>query len=118
MKVPRYLSYLQRWTLIGLAIGVISGLGAALFYLLLNLGTSFFLRHLASFHPPLPAGEGEATAPTFSTVRWWLLALVPGVGGLISGLMVYGLASEAEGHGTDAVIMAFHKLGGAVRKRI
>lgn len=81
MKVPRYLSYLQRWTLIGLAIGVISGLGAALFYFLLNLGTSFFLGHLAGFHPPLPAGEGEAAQTSFDAVRWWLLALIPGVGG-------------------------------------
>lgn len=118
MRVPRYLNYLQRWTLIGLVIGVISGLGAVIFYFLLNLGTEFFLGYLAGFHLPFPAGEGGASPSSFSNVRWWLLALIPGIGGLISGFIVYRWAPEAEGHGTDAVITAFHRLGGAVRGRI
>lgn len=117
MRVPRYLNYLQRWTLIGLLIGIVSGLGAALFYFLLNLGTNFFLGYLTGFHPPSPAGEGGGSS-NFNNVRWWLLALVPGIGGLISGFIVYKWAPEAEGDGTDAVISAFHRLGGAIRGRI
>ncbi len=42
---------------------------------------------------------------------WWLTPLIVGFGGLVSGLIVYGLAPEAEGHGTDAVISAFHRRG-------
>ena len=36
-------------------------------------------------------------------------------GGLISGFLVYTFAPEAEGHGTDTVIRAFHRQGGYIR---
>ena len=51
------------------------------------------------------------------TNRWAVLA-VPTVGGLLCGLLVYGLAPEAEGHGTDAMVRAFHRLGGRIRGRV
>jgi hypothetical protein len=50
--------------------------------------------------------------------RAWLLPAVTALGGLISGLIVFNLAPEAEGHGTDAAIEAIHKKGGAIRARI
>jgi len=34
------------------------------------------------------------------------------LGGLISGALVYGLAPETEGHGTDTVVKALHWTGG------
>ena len=37
---------------------------------------------------------------------------MPAVGGLISGILVFTWAPEAEGHGTDAMIRAFHRGGG------
>jgi len=37
------------------------------------------------------------------------------IGGLLSGFFVYTFAPEAEGHGTDAVIRAFHRTGGYLR---
>ncbi|MEJ2236657.1 MAG: chloride channel protein [Syntrophobacterales bacterium] len=40
------------------------------------------------------------------------------LGGLISGFMVYALAPEAEGHGTDTAVKAFHHLGGRIRARV
>jgi CIC family chloride channel protein len=46
------------------------------------------------------------------------LPLVVAVGGLISGAIVFGLAPEAEGHGTDAAIDAIHHRGGRIRARI
>jgi len=42
--------------------------------------------------------------------RSWLIPLVTTLGGLISGLLVFGLAPEAEGHGTDSAIDAFHNM--------
>ncbi len=48
----------------------------------------------------------------------WLFFLVPTVGGLLSGLLVYSLAPETEGHGTDAMIDNFHNKGGKVRTRV
>src|SRR5919112_2871498 len=47
-----------------------------------------------------------------------MVLLVPTLGGLASGLLVFSLAPEAEGHGTDAMIRAFHRGGGVIRGRI
>jgi len=33
-------------------------------------------------------------------------------------VIVYLIAPEAEGHGTDAMIAAFHHKGGKIRKRV
>ena len=58
--------------------------------------------------------------PKFLTALWrWLrkpssMAL----GGLLSGWIVYRWAPEAEGHGTDAAVAAYHQRGGEVRGRI
>ena len=50
--------------------------------------------------------------------RTWLYLLIPTLGGLGAGLLVFLLAPEAEGHGTDAMIEAFHHAGGFIRKRV
>ena len=44
-----------------------------------------------------------------------LLIFVIVVGGLISGFLVYTFAPEAEGHGTDTAVRAFHRTGGFIR---
>ena len=38
--------------------------------------------------------------------------------GLLAGVLVFKLAPEAEGHGTDAVINAYHRKGALLRPRI
>ena len=43
---------------------------------------------------------------------------MPTVGGILSGFLVYTLAPEAEGHGTDAAIAAYHFHQGQVRPRV
>ena len=48
----------------------------------------------------------------------WLIPLATTLGGLISGLLVYNIAPEAEGHGTDTVVKAFHRAGGFIRARV
>ena len=66
--------------------------------------------------PPNPVGEGEATV--MGMARPWLLPVITALGGLISGIIVFKLAPEAEGHGTDAAIESIHKKGGMIRARI
>ncbi len=44
-----------------------------------------------------------------------MVILVLVIGGFLSGFFVYTFAPEAEGHGTDAVIRAFHRTGGYLR---
>ena len=47
-----------------------------------------------------------------------LVILVPTVGGLISGWIVYTFAPEAEGHGTDEVIKAYHRKRGVIKYQV
>ena len=109
-------AYFQRWLVLGALIGVVAGLGAITFYSAIAFSTHLFLGGIAGFTPPSPAGEG-ATVITPITRRW-LIPVVTTLGGLLTGLIVYTLAPEAEGHGTDAAIEAFHKKGGRIRARI
>ena len=67
---------------------------------------------------PEPAGEYILfAAPSTAFSPWWILAVIT-IGGLVSGLIVYTFAPEAEGHGTDAVIESFHYKEGRMRARI
>ncbi len=112
----RSAAYLRKWVFLGALIGVISGLGAAAFFIALELATKFFLGTLVGFEPATPAGEGGAGI--VDVVRPWLLPIVVGLGGLISGIIVFRFAPEAEGHGTDAAIGAFHHGPRGIRSRI
>jgi CIC family chloride channel protein len=61
-------------------------------------------------------GEGEINFSLPSKI--WLIPLITGAGGLISGILTYIFAPEAEGHGTDSAIEAFHFKKGDIRKRV
>ena len=100
-------SYLKKWIVLGVVIGAVAGLGAIVFYEALALCTHFFLGVLAGYRVPTPAGEGGG-AGSASFARPWLLPLIVGFGALLAGLLVFGIAPEAEGHGTDAAISAVH----------
>jgi H+/Cl- antiporter ClcA len=112
----RSASYLRKWIVLGALIGVISGTGSAVFFKALEVATSLFLGLLAGFTPASPAGEGGA--PLTDPLRPWAIPLIVALGGLISGVIVFRWAPEAEGHGTDAAIAAFHHRPRSVRARI
>lgn len=48
----------------------------------------------------------------------WPMLVVPAIGGGLAGAFAVWLAPEATGHGTDAVIRAFHQEKGAIRARV
>lgn len=108
-----------RWMLYGLLLGVVGGLGAMLFENGLELAQTRILPGLAGFFPPR-AGDASAVFPggADSSPLWWLVVLLPALGGLASGVLVFTLAPEAEGHGTDAMIRSFHRFHGQVRARV
>jgi H+/Cl- antiporter ClcA len=97
-------------------IGAIAGLGAIVFYEALVVCTHFFLNVCAGYQVPTPAGEGGLAAST-SAARPWALPLVAGVGALLGAILVFRIAPEAEGHGTDAAISAVHHNPRGVRFR-
>lgn len=110
--------YLLKWLLISTLIGLVAGVGAIVFYAAIHFANDLFLGRLVGYFPPDPAGEGEhGIMALWSAVHPWLLPIVTTLGGLLSGLIVFSLAPEAEGHGTDAAIAAFHQ-GKSIRARI
>ncbi len=106
-----------RWPLMSIAVGVVSGLGAILFEELLRRALHFFLYLPTSYLEP-SRGSGVSTVAALASTHSWLFLLIPALGGLVSGVIVYFVAPEAEGHGTDAMIEAFHQKGGYIRKRV
>jgi CIC family chloride channel protein len=109
--------YVRKWLVLGTLIGVVAGLGAVVFFEGLNLATRLLLTDIGGFTPARTAGEGGfRLASGFS--RPWAIPLVVGGGGLLAGLLVFGLAPEAEGHGTDAAIKAVHTNPKGVRPRV
>ncbi len=109
----------SRWIFYGLLCGVGSGLLAALFFVTLETASYYTFHQLAAMPQPAPPGEQffEVGSP-LGAPRRWVFFLLPTIGGLISGLLVYRFAPEAEGMGTDAMIRAFHVGRGVVRPRV
>ncbi len=107
-----------KWLLYFVLIGVIAGGGAVVFHYLCGLGMHYFLDFLAGYRPEPPAGEHLLLSHTQTPFRPWVLLFLPAVGGIVSGWLVYTFAPEAEGHGTDAAIDAYHHKGGMIRSRI
>jgi CIC family chloride channel protein len=102
----------------GVLVGVLAGLGAALFNVMCQVGVHYFLDSLAGYRPPHPHGEPPMFALTDTPFRRWVLVFVPALGGLLSGFLVYRFAPEAEGHGTDSAIDAYHNRQGRIRARV
>lgn len=109
-------SYLRKWLILGISIGVIAGFGAVAFYLALDYTGKFMLGYLAGYQMPKPVGEGGAPgSPEY--VRPWAIPVVTTIGALLSASLVARFAPEAEGHGTDSAIEAVHSDPRAIRVR-
>ena len=110
-------SYLAKWVIIGLLIGIVAGFGATIFYYMIEFVSNFILGGITGFYPPNPAGEASSIVG-IANPRYYLIPISTMIGGLVAGLLVYKFAPEAEGHGTDAAIDAFHNKNGVIRKRV
>lgn len=102
----------MRWIVLSVTVGVVAGLGAAFFDSLLHLALHAFI------HMPLKLLDPGLGDPMTVSTKFtaWIIPIAT-LGGLLSGILVFTIAPEAEGHGTDAMIESFHMRGGQVRKR-
>ncbi len=99
---------------LGIIIGLISGLTAIVF----NFALNWLIGHVNSlwgYVEPSAGNEGGRGGFIFPS-RYYLIPLITTLGGLLSGYFVYRYAPEAEGHGTDAVIEAYHFKDSYIRK--
>jgi chloride channel protein, CIC family len=101
-------------------VGVVAGLGAVLFSSLCSIVVHYTLGGIVGYHADGPANEAKLgwLPETVTAFRPLLLLVIPTIGGLLSGIIVFSIAPEAEGHGTDAVIAAYHYREGQIRARV
>jgi CIC family chloride channel protein len=103
---------------LSLIVGVIAGIGAIVFFSACQLVFRYSLDAVAGYHPHTPGGEPPLLGETTATLRPWLLLIIPMIGGILSGFLVFSIAPEAEGHGTDSAIAAYHYHQGQIRPRV
>ncbi|HEY2805616.1 MAG TPA: chloride channel protein [Gemmatimonadales bacterium] len=108
----------RRLLLDSLLLGIGGAASAQLFTLVLNVAQSLFLGRLAGYQPPGLVNEGGSPQEVIGRFGLWLVPVVAAVGGLFCGLLITWLAPEAEGHGTDTAVRAFHRADGALRARV
>ncbi|HVB32799.1 MAG TPA: chloride channel protein [Patescibacteria group bacterium] len=99
-------------------LGVVGALAAQAFMWALRVCSHVFLTMLAGYTPAGLPAEGGTLRQHIGPHGLWLIPIATTVGGLISGYLVYTFAPEAEGHGTDTVVKAFHRTGGFIRTRV
>lgn len=100
--IKRYLAPSETQTLVILSIivGIGAGLGAFLFRWLITLFTALFF---------------TTGAKVLSFLGRFYVVLIPAVGGLIYGPLIYFFAKEAKGHGVPEVMYAVSRKGGKIR---
>lgn len=129
-----------RWLLIGIGVGVLSGLAAVLFYLAVEGGKYLFLHLLAGFALPAPSGEAlfhglghgaahaageigrlDADPWRVAALRPWVTPALTTAVGLLTGWLVQRYipdTTESGTDGTDSMIKAFHRQEGNIRPRV
>jgi CIC family chloride channel protein len=97
-------------------LGLVAGLAAALFVALVEVVGEYALHAVVGIDPLGHTGP-EAAMLSWPTGTRWLVLLVPTLGGLASGWLCARFVPEAMGTGTGAVIDAYHRRAGAIRRR-
>jgi len=97
---------------LALVIGAGSGLGAVAFRYLISFFTWLATGH-AEFgqQGQVPSGHLAWLGPAF-------FVLIPAVGGLVYGPLIYRYAREARGHGVPEVMIAVADNGGRIRPQV
>jgi CIC family chloride channel protein len=107
-------------TLAAAACGVAGAAGAILFRFLIRLFQALFFEGPAGVAGVLEAGllpELHDPLQQAAQLPLWLLAILPALGGLVVGPLLWRFAREARGHGIPEVMEAVALSGGVMRPR-
>jgi CIC family chloride channel protein len=102
-------SFVVRWLVLGVLIGVGIGLVSVAFNLLLRVFEDIVLGIIVGVPYPHPLGEGGSLSILLNHPRLYLIPMVTALGGLLCGVIVYNLAPEAGGSGTPEVVRSFSR---------
>ena len=98
--------------LLALVIGAGSGLGAVAFRYLIN-----FFTWLATGHSQF-GQQGHVGSSHLPWLGLGFFVLIPVIGGLVYGPLIYRFAREARGHGVPEVMIAVADNGGRIRPQV
>jgi CIC family chloride channel protein len=104
-----------KWLLLAALVGVVAGVGAIAFDAAEQTIRHLALERIAGYAPVPTKGEHRLFATPRAEFSPAALLATLAAGALLSGLLVNALAPEAEGHGTDAAIEAYHQKRGYIR---
>jgi chloride channel protein, CIC family len=112
-------SYLKKWTIVAIFIGLVSGGATIVFYMAVQTLSSFFLGMVVGYTSPAHEARSSISSTyTLSVDRVWMIPLVLGGVGILIGLISSKLAPETKGDGVENVIEAFHTNRGSIRARV
>jgi CIC family chloride channel protein len=97
---------------LALVVGVGAGLGAVAFRYLISAFTWLATGHAAF------GQQGRAASAHLPLLGLGFLVLIPAVGGLVYGPLIYRWAREARGHGVPEVMIAVADNGGRIRPQV
>ena len=97
---------------IALVVGAGSGLGAVAFRYLI-----YFFTWLATGHVQF-GQQGRVPSAHFPGLGLGFFVVIPVIGGLIYGPLIYRYAREARGHGVPEVMIAVAEGGGRIRPQV
>lgn len=110
LKVGFRISGTNVLILLSVLVGLVTGFGAIAFGLLIEYANRFFFGL---------TDQILTRAAAFLQFRFsFWLPLIPALGGLLVGPIVYYFAREAKGHGVPEVMNAVARLGGIIRPRV
>jgi CIC family chloride channel protein len=113
---PLDLRFVGRTLLQAAAVGLVCGFAGAAFFGVLEYTQRFFMEGLSGYEPLRASGETFVASPVHVPFRWWMLLILPGLGGLACGFITRR-TPDARGGGGDVMIKAFHE-GKALSPRL
>jgi CIC family chloride channel protein len=104
-----------------LCVGLLSGGVAICFEFILNYAQGFLFTEIGNREVIHAYGEEQRGlthfVPNGDEIRWYFLIL-PCIGGLLTGWIIYKFSPESGGTGTDALIDAFHNKVGKIKANV
>ena len=103
------LVYLRKWTVIGIIIGVLSGLLVITAYEAMRIFSSFFLSDVVRYIQPYPEDVANLSSEySLYVLKPWLIPVILGLIGLVIGLLSMKLSTSLGKNGIDEISDEFH----------
>ncbi|HXV89025.1 MAG TPA: chloride channel protein [Nitrososphaeraceae archaeon] len=103
------LVYLRKWTVIGIIIGVLSGLLVISAYEAIRIFSSFFLSDIVRYIQPYPEDVANLSSEySLYVLKPWLIPVILGSVGLIIGIISMRLSTAIGKNGIDEISDEFH----------